>query len=127
MLRKSLATVLGVLLLFPITLVADESSNPSAETKRVEKLRKSADTLRREGKKAVVVFNDQTKVSGQITALTDDGFTLQTKNGEQRQSLFTNVRSIKKSGLHPAVKVAIGVGALFGAVGIMCAAGYCGD
>ncbi len=47
--------------------------------------------------------------------MTDDGFLLKTKQGQERHFSFTEVQKIKKSGMSTGTKVLIGVGVGVGA------------
>lgn len=65
-----------------------------------------------------VVLKDKRKVSGKVTEQTSDGFTItDSKTGQSVPLGFSDVESVKqKGGLHPAVKVAIAVGIVLGAL-----------
>jgi hypothetical protein len=122
MLRKAVATLVAVLLLFPLGIFAAERPDTPPDTTRLEKLKADVESLRLSGKKAVVVTTDDRKLSGHIVDVTNSGFTLITKTGERSKFLFLDVRSVKKSGLSTGAKVGIGVGIGVAAwVGIACA------
>ncbi len=85
-------------------------------------MRKVADSLHQSGKTATVTLNDKAKTKGQITSVTEDGFLLKTKQGQERHFSFADVQKIKKSGMSTGTKVLIGVGVGVGAyVAIACA------
>ncbi len=120
MLSKLIAVVLAVLVCIP-SVVAGELPDAPSQTKKMEDLKKNADGLQLSQKKAAVTLNGGSQVKGQITQVTDEGFTLTGKGGQQQYS-FAEVQALKKSGLSTTAKVLIGIGIAWGsALAVGCA------
>ncbi len=124
MLRKVIATLLTVVVCIPCVIAGELPDAPS-QTRKMEDLKRNADILQSSQKKAAVTLNGGKQVKGQITKVTNEGFTL-SANGSQQQYSFAEVQTVKKSGMSTAAKVLIGVGVGLGAFIAAGCAVYCG-
>lgn len=124
MLRELIALFLAVLVCVP-TAMAGELPDAPSQTKKMEDLKKNADALQLSQETAAVTLNGGSKVKGQITQVTDEGFTVTSKEGQQQYS-FADVQTVKKSGLSTTTKVLIGIGIARGGVFALGCAMACG-
>lgn len=131
MLLRIIAITLVMCISVP-TITAALPDAPS-ESKRVEDTKKNADDMRKvansfqlSGKTATVTLKDKSKTKGQITTVTENGFLLKTREGQDRQFSFADVQKVSKSGMSTGTKILIGVGVGLGTfVGLACAAYAC--
>ncbi len=79
--------------------------------------------------KAVNVFmKDKQKFSGRVTDITNDGFSIAGPlAGAPMRLAFTEIQKVKQKGMNPAVKAALVIGIVVGAILGISYAAYCGS
>ncbi len=121
MLRSGLCCFLILVLLIPAgPAIAEQMSVQEVKTQA-----RKIEAARATGK---VKMRDGTILQGKLIESSEEAVTVVTKHGPQTVS-YADVAQVKKKGLHPVAKVAIGVGIaigfLFGVVLAVCGTAGC--
>ncbi len=66
-----------------------------------------------------VKLRDKTKISGYISSIEDDNFTVVDKSGQTHVIEYEKAKQIKGNNLHAGVWIAIGVGIAFVVIGVV--------
>jgi hypothetical protein len=116
--------VWGILQAFvPIELCASESQQQGQTLAEMKTIVQKAWS---KNKIVNVLMKDKQKYSGHVTNFTDDNFTISsTATGAPLLLAFTEVQKVKQKGMHPAVKAAVIIGIVVGAVLGISYAAYC--
>ncbi len=115
MLRSGLYCFLVLVLLSP-------QGPASAQQMSVQEAKAQARKIEARGATGKIKMRDGTILQGKLRQSGEEGLTVLTKHGPQTVN-YADVAEVKKKGMHPAVKVAIGVGIACGALlGVMLVA-----
>jgi hypothetical protein len=124
MLKKMMTMLLICLVMNLATNVAfANNSKEEKVAKKIEKIKTDIATLGTgTDAKIEVKLIDKTKLKGYITEVKSDSFiVMNEKTGATNEVPYPQVKQVKGNNLSTGVKIAIGIGILFAAVGIICA------
>lgn len=126
--RKLLCWLLvwGILQTFvPIELLAGESQQQGQTLAEMKTVVQKAWS---DNKAVNVLMKDKQKLSGHVTNVADDDFSVASAAaGAPVRLAFTGVQKVKQKGMHPAVKAVIVIGIVIGSILGISYAAYCGS
>ncbi len=126
MLRKVI-TLLIIIAFSGCTFASETAALPDAPSQtQITQAREHAFDLQRSQKKAVVVLHDNSRLTGVVTQVNQDHFTLTDRSGSTHELAFAEVHRVQRSGMSTRTKVLIGIGAGIAGVTLAgCAAVQC--
>jgi hypothetical protein len=117
MLRKMVSMLL-ICLVMNMAVFA----NGNKESKLTEKVKSEVTKLGTgTDSKVKVKLKDGTKLKGYISEIKSDSFVVINEDGVSSEVPYPNAKQVKGNNLSTGVKIAIGIGLVFVAVGIICA------